>query len=67
MGKWKEEHATEYKNEFTRRNYDRIALTVPKGKKAEYRAIAEQQGRKLNSIINDLLRQRAENSKAAGE
>ena len=42
-------------NEYIKNNYDRITLTVPKGKGAEYRALANKQGLKLNTVINQLL------------
>lgn len=34
-----------YQNEFNKRNYDRIEIKVPKGKKAVIQAAATQQGR----------------------
>lgn len=42
-------------NEYIKNNYDRITLTVPKGKGADYRALAAKQGMKLNTVINQLL------------
>lgn len=39
-------------NEYMRRNYDRINLTTPKGKKAEIQAHAETQGESVNGFIN---------------
>lgn len=43
------------KNKWNAENYDRINLTVPKGKKEEYKATAEANGESLNGYINRLL------------
>ena len=43
---------TEYKNQFIAENYDRVNLTVPKGKKDVIKAHAEQRGEKVNTFIN---------------
>ena len=40
------------KNKWNRANYDRIELTVPKGKKAEIKAHAESGGESVNGFIN---------------
>ena len=45
----------EYQQQFHKDKYDRIALVVPKGKKEEYKAIAEANGESLNGYINRLL------------
>lgn len=50
------------KNEWNKKNYDRINLMVPIGKKEEYKAIAESKGESLNGYINRLLEEDA-NSK----
>ena len=52
MGK---EQQISRQNEYIKNNYDRITLTVPKGKGADYRALAAKQGLKLNTVINQLL------------
>ena len=39
-------------NKYMRENYDRINLTVPKGKKDEIKAHAEAQGESTNAFIN---------------
>lgn len=49
----------EYQQQFHREKYDRIALVVPKGKKEEYKAIAESKGESLNGYINRLLEEDA--------
>ena len=46
---------TAYQNEFIKSAYDRINLTVPKGRKAELQAVAEQHGQSVNRFINDLI------------
>ena len=53
---WEEKNGKEYRNKYKKINYDRIALNVPKGKKAEYMQLAADQGQSLNAIINQLLK-----------
>ena len=48
---------TAYQNEFIRQAYDRINLTVPKGRKAELQALAKAQGKSVNGLLNDLIDQ----------
>lgn len=43
--------ATKAKNKYNDANYDRVSLVVPKGKKEEYKAIAESYGMSLNQFI----------------
>lgn len=43
------------KNRWIDKKYDRINLTVPKGRKAEIQAHAEQMGVSVNSYINRLI------------
>lgn len=43
------------KNEWIAKAYDRINLTVPKGRKAELQAIAERHGQSVNGFINGLI------------
>ena len=52
---WENEQGTQYRNEYQRQHYDRFSLMLPKGKKAEYMALAEKNGMKLNAFINKLL------------
>lgn len=47
--------STASKRKYNEKAYDRIALTVPKGKKEEYRKLAESKGMSLNGFINKLL------------
>ena len=53
--KWDTEHGIQYKNNYNRNNYDRYSTMFPKGKKAEYMALADKLGIKLNTLINQLL------------
>lgn len=46
---------TAYQNEFIKQAYDRINLTVPKGRKDEIQAAAEAQGQSVNSFINHAI------------
>ena len=48
--------AVKYNNDFIKSAYDRINLTVPKGRKALLQEAArEQYGGKVNSLINALI------------
>ena len=42
---------TAYQNEYIKSAYDRINLTVPKGKKAEIQAFAASKGESVNGFI----------------
>ena len=42
-------------NNFIRNTYDRMTVTFPKGKKDEYRELADKAGMSLNALINKLL------------
>lgn len=41
---------TAYDNEFVRQNYDRVSITLPKGKKADLKAYADKSGISLNAL-----------------
>lgn len=43
------------KNAWVAKTYDRINLTVPKGRKEKIQAEAERRGQSVNGFINDLL------------
>ena len=43
------------KNAWNARNYDRINLTVPKGKKDEIKDHAESRGESVNGFINSAI------------
>ncbi|MCD7853284.1 MAG: hypothetical protein LUG15_04805 [Oscillospiraceae bacterium] len=47
--------AIKYNNEYIKQAYDRINLTVPKGRKAEIQAAAEKQGQSVNGFIGRLI------------
>ena len=42
-------------NKYIASNYDRVNLTMPKGKKEEYKAAAEAVGKSLNQFIIDCI------------
>ena len=46
---------TDYKRQFNKDNYDRIYVSAPKGKKEEYKALADSNGMSLNAYIVQLL------------
>ena len=49
--------ATTAKNKYNEKNYDRINLVVPKGKKDEYKQMADAAGKSLNQFIIDKIEQ----------
>lgn len=53
---WETEKGVKYRNEYSRTNYDRFSVMLPKGKKAEYMQLAAAQGQSLNAVINQLLK-----------
>ena len=42
-------------HKYVKNNYDRMELTVPKGRKEEIKAFAATQGETVNSFINRLI------------
>ena len=46
---------TTYQNNYIRENYDRVGLTVPKGRKEEIRKKASAEGKSINKYINRLI------------
>lgn len=42
-------------NKYIKNNYDRVNLTIQKGKKEEYRKIAKSKGISLNQFIIDCI------------
>ena len=48
--------STAYKNDFTRANYDRISIVIPKGQKQAIEAHAQSKGESVNGLVNSLLR-----------
>ena len=47
-------------NKYVRENYDRVLVTMPKGKKEQFKAIATSKGMSLNAYILSLLEQDAQ-------
>ena len=47
--------STKAKNKYNDANYDRISLSVPKGKKDEYKQLADEAGKSLNQFIIDCV------------
>ena len=45
-------------NKYIKGNYDRLNITLPKGRKATVEAFADAQGLSVNRLVNDLLRGR---------
>lgn len=56
--------AIEYNNHFIARAYDRINLTMPKGKKEIIQAFAESNGESVNAFINRAISEAMERDKA---
>ena len=59
--------AVEYNNKFIAKAYDRINLTVPKGKKDFIQAHAEAQGQSVNGFINSAIDEKIERDQEGGE
>ena len=49
-----------YQNEFNKRNYDRIEIKVPKGRKAVIKAAATAAGQSVNEFIAKAIDERLE-------
>ena len=47
--------ANNYNNEYNKQAYDRINLTVPKGKKESIQTAAQANGESVNAFINRLI------------
>lgn len=58
--------ATAYQNKFIAKAYDRVNLTMPKGKKEIVQACAEAEGESVNAYINKAIDQRMERDGARG-
>lgn len=48
---------TDYKRAFNEKAYDRLAITIPKGQKAQVEAHAKLRGESVNGLVNTLLRE----------
>ena len=51
---------TKANNKYSAKAYDRIALSVKKGRRDELKAIADQQKESLNAFINTAINERIE-------
>ena len=49
-----------YKNSFIAEKYDRINLTIPKGKKAIIKDFAQNKGKSVNTFINEAIDEKME-------
>ena len=58
---------TEWSRSYNERAYDRISVTVPKGKKQEIEAAARRNGESVNGMINRLLLREIEQTPGQGE
>ncbi len=47
--------STRAKNKYNAANYERIALVVPKGKKAKIKAYADSKGESINGFVNKAI------------
>jgi len=47
---------TEWSRSFNEKAYDRLAITIPKGRKATVEALAAERGESVNGLVNRLLR-----------
>ena len=47
---------TEWTRAFNEKAYDRLAITIPKGRKADVEAHAKANGESVNGLVNNLLR-----------
>lgn len=48
--------STSAQNKYIAKTYDRINLTIPKGRKATVEALAIERGESVNGLVNGLLR-----------
>lgn len=51
----KYENQTDYKRKFNEVAYDRISVTIPKGRKQAVETFAKSRGETVNGLINGLL------------
>lgn len=51
----KEFNQIEYQNKYIKEKYDRVGLTMPKGKKEVIKARALEKGMSINEYINSLI------------
>lgn len=56
--------SNESKAKYNAKAYDRINIAVPKGRKDEIQAIAEQNGQSINAYINAIIEEALVKAKA---
>lgn len=56
--------SNESKAKYNAKAYDRINIAVPKGRKDEIQAIAEQRGQSINAYINTIIEEALAKAKA---
>ena len=49
---------TEWSRAYNEAAYDRLAITIPKGRKAIVEACAQAEGTTINGLVNSLLREK---------
>ena len=54
------ERKAKWQNDYIARTYDRVNLTMPKGRKEVIQAKADAQGESVNAYINKAIEQRME-------
>lgn len=54
-------------HKYVRENYDRVEVTLPKGKKAEVKAHAETQGESVNGFISRAIDETMERDQNAND
>lgn len=59
------ERKAKWQNDYIARTYDRVNLTMPKGRREVIQAKADAQGESVNAYINKAIEQRME--REAGE
>lgn len=45
----------QYQNEYNKKNYDRMSILLPKGKKEQVKQRAKSKNQSVNSYINELI------------
>ena len=48
---------TEWSRAYNEKAYDRLAITIPKGRRADVAAKAKASGTNVNALVNELLRE----------
>lgn len=53
-------------NKYVKANYDRINVTMPKGRKDEIKAHTEKTGQSINGFINEAIDEKMERDREGG-